>query len=107
MGVNKTVLSFENGVLTSAKVTADDTAVPKAIVAAVEAAAVAAAKSVLDRGEGAAQRGVPPPLLLRVVFLDDGRVALKSGKTVGPDGKELTKINVTMSKAALAAGGPR
>ncbi len=104
MGVNKTTLTFKNGVLESAKVTTDDTAVPKAIVAAVEAAATAAAKAFLDQGGVAADTGVPPPILLRVVFLGDGSVKLKGGVAVGPDGKEIKQINVTMSKAALAGG---
>lgn len=97
--------------LTGAKVVADETVVPKAIVTAIQTAASAAVKS-MAAGDTAREEqrpkgpSLPPPTLLRVVQ-KDGAFMLRGMPAVDPDGVTLQPINVTVTEAATAAGAPK
>jgi hypothetical protein len=69
MSTNHTTLEFANGVLSTSAVDVDETILPKAVISAVETAAGAAIKALLD--EPAADRLVAPPYLYKIVTKKD------------------------------------
>jgi hypothetical protein len=91
---SSTTLNFKNGVLSSAETSFDETAVPKAILGAIEKAATAA---IMAADEPQSEtHNVPAPYLFKIVFECD-KIVLKGGQALGPDGKE-TSIQVTVPK---------
>jgi hypothetical protein len=72
---SSTTLNFKNGVLSSAETKVDETAVPKAILGAIETAAMAVLAADEPKGE---LHQVPPPYLFKIVF--EGKdIKLKGG----------------------------
>jgi hypothetical protein len=80
---NTTKLNFAHGVLTDSAQKGDGTTLPKALIEAVKAGAVAAAKGAAlnqpEREGGVPGYPVPAPYLYKVVFDEDG-VYLKGGQ---------------------------
>jgi hypothetical protein len=100
---NDLELSFARGILGSAKSDADATAVPKALIAAAEKVAIAAAKQgmlTLLAGETAppTRRFIPGPYLFKLVLQPDG-----SARLLGDGGVEL--LVAIPPKAPPKSGG--
>jgi hypothetical protein len=91
---SSTTLNFKNGVLSSAETSVDETAVPKAVLGAIEKAATAAIMAA-DEPQGETHR-VPAPYLFKIVF-EGNDIKLKGGQALGPDGK-IAPIEVTVPK---------
>ncbi len=81
-----TTMNFSKGVLTDAKDIADSTAVPKAVLGAIQTAGEAFIKA-MDEAS-ANEYKVPPPHLYKIISTEDGV------KFVGGEGN--TTINVTL-----------
>jgi hypothetical protein len=78
---NTTTLKFDHGRLTSAKVVADETAIPTAIISGLEKIALEAAKAA-----NAGEEGIPGPYLFRLVK-EGTDWKLAGGQAIGMDGK--------------------
>jgi len=92
---SSTTLNFKNGILSSAETSVDETAVPKAVLGAIEKAATAAIMAA-DEPTGEPHR-VPAPYLFKIVINGDD-IKLLGGQATGPDGKTVIPIQVTVPK---------
>jgi hypothetical protein len=92
----KVALEFKNGMLTSAKSTVDEVALPEAVIAAVEKAGGAAIAAAYARARaGQPERPVAPtPYLFKIVLQPDGRVDLVGGQPLSLDGTPLATLSV-------------
>ncbi|PTR06818.1 hypothetical protein C8R32_109104 [Nitrosospira sp. Nsp5] len=95
LATNNTTLTFVNGVLTQGKTVVDETVVPKAIVGALEKAAIAAVNAFLNDVGTPPTTQVPPPQLFKIV-LENGGGRLVGGKSVGSNG-EIRMIDITVT----------
>jgi hypothetical protein len=100
---NKTVLTFNHGVLTTSSEVLDDTVVPKAIVEAAKTALIAAAD--LPKADEANDE-VPPPALYRLWVNDDGSAELIGGYGTDPAGHKRQNIHVKVSQPDKADTKP-
>jgi hypothetical protein len=90
---SSTTLNFKNGVLSSAETSVDTTAIPKAILGAIESAATAAIKAA-DEPAGE-NHNVPPPYLFKIII--NGDKVFLGGQPTEPDGT-VKLIQVTVPK---------
>lgn len=69
VATNDATLEFENGILKTSEVTADSSALPKAVVTALEKIAVAVVGAANEIDEGP---NIPPPYIFKILFDADG-----------------------------------
>lgn len=93
---NNTTLTFTNGVLTQGKTEVDETVVPKALVGALEKAAIAALGGTLNAPGAPPTAQLPPPQLFKIVLTGDGGARLLGGQSVDKNG-QVRMIDVTIS----------
>lgn len=77
---NETTLKFDNGRLSGAKSVVDETAVPVAVVGALEKVATS-----LVKAANAGNDGIPPPYLFRIAYANQ-KWELKGGQAISTDG---------------------
>jgi hypothetical protein len=75
-------LEFKNGVLTSSQTELDAGVVPKAIVSALEKAALAAVAAA-NEAKPEAMNLAPPPYLFKIIIQGDS-IVLRGGQGIGP-----------------------
>jgi hypothetical protein len=97
MASNDATLTFTNGTLGEAKMVADETAVPAAILDAASKAAVAAAAADMVGGTSGAPSGpakAPVPYLYKIIVTPTG-LDLKGGPAEDGDGKKaIIHVNI-------------
>ena len=98
LAANNTTLTFDKGVLTQGKVVADETAVPKALIGALEQAAAASIGRSFNAAGGEPPPQLPPPQLFRII-LANGKAQLVGGPGVDSTGSA-RMIDVTISGEA-------
>lgn len=87
---NKSELKFENGRLTDAKAETDATAIPKAVISALEKVAVALVAA------NAATDTIPAPYLFRIVKDEKGSWSLSGGPAKKLDGSADSTIRYVL-----------
>jgi hypothetical protein len=90
---NDATLSFSNGMLTAASITADETVVPVAFLDALTK--VAGAAIAADQPKSP-QATAPVPYLFKII-VRTGSIELKGGPALGPDGVSKATISVSIS----------
>lgn len=92
---NEVELTFANGVLQKGSSTGDGTALPKAVISAIQTIAEASlvADEILDADGNAI---FPSPQLFRVDIGPSGKITLRGGYTVAVDGEPLPTIKVPL-----------
>ncbi|MFO1251455.1 MAG: hypothetical protein U1E77_10060 [Inhella sp.] len=97
LAANNSTLTFANGMLTQNKVVADETAVPKAVIGALEQTAMAALGKSFNLVGAPSTPHHPPPYLFKVE-LSGGQAKLVGGPGIDATGK-VRFIDVTVSKS--------
>jgi hypothetical protein len=97
---NNSTLTFENGVLTTAKYVLDSTTVPSALIDTIKTLGTAAVSTAFNAPNEGATRTIPAPYLFKIV-IDNSGTRLVGGQGVGPDNKPLD-IKVSVTKEATA-----
>ncbi|MGF6127846.1 hypothetical protein QF019_003057 [Pseudomonas frederiksbergensis] len=82
---NDSTLKFDNGRLTSAKSTVDETAIPSAVISGLEKVATALIKA----GNGGVD-GIPAPYLFRILGDANGNWTLAGGQAMDASGNKFT-----------------
>lgn len=83
---NESTLTFENGRLAVSKSVVDETAIPKAVLSALEKVGMAMAKAA-NAKDAKLEALIPTPYLFRIVY-DAGKWGLRGGYALGSDGTE-------------------
>jgi hypothetical protein len=93
---NESTLKFENGVLTQAAATVDETIIPKAVLDSLKDVLAAAAKAAAFNVVEATQTTAPAPSLYKIVVHGD-QISLIGGQGVGADGSKVIKTSAKVS----------